>query len=106
MAALRVAAVLALGLLVLNCSRPKPPAAPVQKYAMEGEVLKVNPSDQTATIKHKDIEGWMHAMTMDYPIRSKEELAKLHPGEHIKATVYVQDEEYSVGDIRELPPAQ
>ena len=52
----------------------------------------------------KAIEGWMGAMTMDYPIRTKEDFAKLHPGDRIDGTVYVQDEDYSVGDIHRAPP--
>lgn len=89
-----------LGVVGVACGTKKPPAGPLRQYAIEGEVLKVNPADQTATIKHKDIEGWMHAMTMDYPIRTKEDFAKLHPGDHIKGTVFVQDEDYSVGSIQ------
>ena len=87
-----------------SCSKPEPPAGPLREYRMEGEILKVNPAEQTATIKHKDIAGWMHAMTMDYPIRTKEDLAKLHVGDHITAKVYVRDEDYSVGDIKTGQP--
>jgi Cu/Ag efflux protein CusF len=93
-----------LAVVGVACGTKKPPAGPLRQYAIEGEVLKVNAADQTATLKHKDIEGWMHAMTMDYPIRTKEDFAKLHPGDHIKGTVFVQDEDYSVGSIRVEPP--
>ena len=84
------------------CSKPKP-AEPVREYKIDGEILKVDPAEQSATIKHKAIEGWMGAMTMDYPIRNKEEMSKLHPGDHITGTVYVQGEEYSVGNIQSTP---
>lgn len=102
----------ALGLLPVSvlwlagCSKPKPPAGPVHEYKIEGEILKTDPASRTATIKHKAIEGWMGAMTMDYPIRTKEDFAKLHAGDRIAGTVYVQDEDYSVGNIRVLPPGQ
>lgn len=86
------------------CSQPKS-AEPVKEYKIVGDIVKVNPSEQSATIKHKAIEGWMpEAMTMDYPIRNKEEMSKLHPGDHITGTVYVQGEEYSVGNIQATPP--
>jgi Cu/Ag efflux protein CusF len=88
-------------LLLATCSSPKTPAGPLHKYRIEGEILKTDPASQTATIKHKAIEGWMGAMTMEYPIRTKEDLAKLHPGDHITGPVYVQDEDYSVGDLRQ-----
>ena len=94
-----------LALLLGTCATPKPAAGPLHKYRIEGEILKTDPTSQTATIKHKAIEGWMGAMTMDYPIRTKEDFAKLHAGEHIAGTVYVQDEDYSVGDVRPAPPA-
>lgn len=84
---------------MVACTKPKP-AEPVKEYKIEGEILKVNSVEQSATIKHKPIEGWMGAMTMDYPIKTKEDMAKLHPGDHIEGTVYVQGEEYTVGNIR------
>jgi len=87
------------------CNKTKTPAGLVHEYRIEGEILKTNPADQTATIKHKAIVGWMGAMTMDYPIRTKEDFAKLHTGDHIDGTVYVQDEDYSVGKIHVAPPA-
>lgn len=87
-----------------GCSKPQPPAGPVHEYRIEGEILKTDPADQTATIKHKAIEGWMGAMTMDYPIRTKQDFAKLHAGDQIDGTVFVQDENYSVGNIKVLPP--
>jgi Cu/Ag efflux protein CusF len=97
---------LLLALLLATCANPKPAAGPLHKYRIEGEILKTDPDSRTATIKHKAIEGWMGAMTMEYPIRTKEDFAKLHPGDHIDGTVYVQDEDYSVGDVRTAPPAK
>ena len=93
-------------LLLGTCTGSKPAAGPLHKYRIEGEILKTDPASRTATIKHKAIEGWMCAMTMDYPIRTKEDFAKLHAGDHIDGTVYVQDEDYSVGNVRTAPPAQ
>jgi len=98
-----LAGLLVLCLWISDCSKPKPPAGPLHQYRIEGEILKVTPGDRTATIKHKAIEGWMGAMTMDYPIRTEQDLAKLHPGDRIEGTVYVQDEDYSVGNIKILP---
>ncbi len=88
------------------CTGSKPAAGPLHKYRIEGEILKTDPAGQTATIKHKAIEGWMGAMTMDYPIRTKEDFAKLHVGDRVDGTVYVQDENYSVGDVHTAPPGQ
>jgi hypothetical protein len=42
-------------------------------------------------------------MTMDYPFRSKEDYAKLHPGDHITGTVFVQGDDFWVGEIQKSP---
>jgi protein SCO1/2 len=90
---------LAMSVLISGCSGHKVTSTAVKRYPIEGEILKVNPGDQTATIKHSEIKGWMGAMTMDYPVPSKTDMGKLHSGDHIKGTVFVQDEEFWVGDI-------
>jgi protein SCO1/2 len=89
--------------LLSACSNHKVTSTAVKRYAIEGEILKVNPGEQTATIKHKEIPGWMGAMTMDYQIPSKTDYGKVHVGDRIKATVFVQDEEFWVGDIQDPP---
>jgi len=43
---------------------------------------------KSAVIKHKTIEGFMEAMTMSYPAAETSDLEKVHPGDHITATVY------------------
>ena len=94
---------LSLTLLAAACSNHKVTSTAVRRYPMEGEILRLNQGEQTATIKHQEIKGWMGAMTMDYQVPSKTDYAKLHPGEHIKATVFVQDEEFWVGDVQDEP---
>jgi len=100
---LSAALLLALLAGLFGCSRKPVNKAPIQKYKMEGEVIRVDPGYQVAVIKHKDIDGWMKAMTMDYTVRSKEDFSKLHPGDHIFATVFVQGDEFWVGDVRNAP---
>jgi len=92
-----------ISLLLLACSNHKVTSTAVRRYPIEGDVLKMNQGEQTATIKHQEIKGWMGAMTMDYQIPSKTDYGKLHPGDHIKGTVFVQDEEFWVGDIQDEP---
>ena len=45
-----------------------------------GDVIGVDPKTQMATIKGDKIEGWMEAMTMEYPVKDKSEFAKLAAG--------------------------
>jgi Cu/Ag efflux protein CusF len=69
---------------------------------MTGEVMALNAKDRTATIKAGPIANWMDAMTMEYPIPSKDEFNRLHVGDKIKATVDVQDDAvYSLSHIEQ-----
>ena len=70
---------------------------------MQGAVLAVDPAAKTATIAAGKIGDWMEAMTMEYPVKPDSELAKLHAGDHIEATVVVQGEKYYVTDVKVLP---
>ncbi|WP_321475512.1 copper-binding protein [uncultured Paludibaculum sp.] len=62
-----------------------------KKYELKGVVVSVKPEDRVVTVKHEKIGDWMEAMTMDFPVPSAEEFAKLKPGLAIKATVNVND---------------
>ena len=61
---------------------------------MQGEVLKLDPAAQLATVKHGKIEGWMDAMTMEYPVKDKNQFLKLKVGDKIEAKVAVQGTDY------------
>ncbi len=74
---------------------------PVKQYAMHGEVLSLDTKDKTAHIKAGKIEGWMEAMTMEYPVKDQAEFDKLHTGENINATLFVQGNSYWVAGIQE-----
>ena len=39
---------------------------------------------------------------MEYPVKDASEFATLHVGDHITATVYVQDLNYEIGEIHHL----
>ncbi|HUJ81133.1 MAG TPA: copper-binding protein [Candidatus Acidoferrales bacterium] len=94
------AAVIALAaLIVMLFSCRTSPSVPVREYQLVGEVLRLDVVHRVATIKHQAIKGWMEAMTMEYPVREKAEFAKLHVGDRITATVFVQDLDYWVGRI-------
>jgi protein SCO1/2 len=66
---------------------------------MQGEVVSVDPSAHTATVKHGKIEGWMEAMTMEYPVKDKQQFAKLKAGEKIRAEVEVQGTDYWIANV-------
>ncbi len=87
----------ALLLVAAGCGKEKAPAsataeAPLQHYKMTGVVVRLDPGNKLATIKHeviKDDAGkvWMEAMTMDFPVRDAQEFAKLKVDQAIDARV-------------------
>jgi Cu/Ag efflux protein CusF len=90
--------------LLTGCSQ-KPRPKPAIEYQLRGEVIRVDPSAQLATIKGEEIQGWMPAMTMEYPIKDKQEFQKLKAGEQIQAKVLVQGADYWLSNVSQAPPA-
>ena len=89
-------------LWIAGCQRsPAPQSA--QEYQMRGEVVGLDPSSQTATVKAGKIEGWMEAMTMEYPIKDKQAFTHLKVGEKIRAKIRVQGTEYWIATVDEEP---
>lgn len=70
-------------------------------------MVSVDAKDHAAAIDAAAIKGYMEAMTMDYPISSTDELATLHPGDHITAVVDVDDDgSYSLSHIKVVQAAK
>ena len=74
---------------------------PVRRYALHGEVLRLDSQGRIAAIKHEKIGDWMEAMTMEFPVKEQPEFDRLRAGEKINATVFVQGNSYWVADIHE-----
>jgi protein SCO1/2 len=93
---------LAVALIPVACGRKQEAnTAPVQKYHLHGVVQQLDPKAHSATIKHQKIEGFMDAMTMEFPVKEQAEFTKLRTGETIDATVFVQDDSFWIGETRE-----
>jgi Cu/Ag efflux protein CusF len=101
-ALLLVATAMLIAVLV-GCSSAPAPTPKTAEYQVTGEVLKLDPAAQTASLKAGKIEGWMEAMTMDFPIKDKQEFTKLKVGEKINAKVEVQGTDYWLAGINEAP---
>jgi Cu/Ag efflux protein CusF len=89
--------------LVAACgSRPASEARkePPKQYQLHGEVVSVDAKGGIATINGQKIEGWMGAMSMEYPVKDPQEFSTLHPHDCIDATVFVQGTEYWVGEVK------
>jgi protein SCO1/2 len=67
---------------------------------MHGEVVRVDPQAKTATINATKIEGWMEAMSMEYPVKDAQDLSRLHPNGCIDATVVVDGANFWVSDVK------
>lgn len=64
---------------------------PKHRYQIHGEILSLRPENRLAVVKHEKIEGWMEAMTMEFPVPDAAQFAKLKEGSWIRATVCVND---------------
>ena len=97
--------ILLLAVALCACKeKPSNPAsnAPIERYALDGVVLQLDPQGHVAKIKHQKIGTWMGAMTMEFPVKDPDEFNKLKVGDHITATVFVQDLNYWIGEIRQV----
>src|SRR5690348_13102193 len=107
---MRICSVLIGSLLLAACQqtstvKEEAKDQPVRQYPLHGEVLRLDPQGKIAAIKHQKIGDWMEAMTMEFPVRDQPEFDKLHVGEKIDGTVFVQGNDYWVGGIHESPAA-
>lgn len=84
---------LSLALLCAACKQ----APQVRRYTLHGKVQSVDVANKTANIYNEKIEGWMDAMTMEYPVPDP---TKLHAGDPITATVVVTDSNYALENIK------
>ena len=69
---------------------------------MRGEVMRLDPPNYIATVKHEAIANFMGAMTMDYTVQAQE-FPKLHVGDKFDATVFVQGDKLWVGKVSVKP---
>lgn len=89
------------------CQSEKPPSGPgfeygeaQKRYPMRGEVLRLRPENRIAVVKHEKIEGWMEAMTMEFPVPDAAQYALLKEGMTFRATVCTNDLYFWLVDIR------
>lgn len=83
-----VSLLLALALMGVACNRR---AANEKRYPIKGKIIEVDKTDETVTIEHEDIPGYMSAMTMSFKIKKRADLETLKPGDLITGNVVVDD---------------
>src|ERR1700676_453627 len=91
-----------LALLLAGCQRNST-SQPAKEYQMQGEVVGLDPGAHLATVKAGKIEGWMDAMTMEYPVKDPQEFGKLKVGQSIQAKITVQGTDYWISSVNADP---
>jgi protein SCO1/2 len=96
-------AVLCVASLPAACRRTQPIHA--RQYELTGQVLSVEADKGQITIKHDDIPGLMPAMTMAFSVKDKTLVAGAVPGDLVRATLVVTDEESYLSAIQKIGDA-
>jgi protein SCO1/2 len=74
-------------------------------FQVKGVVKELKPNGKTAVIAHETIPNYMDAMTMDFDVKEKSELAGLNPGDAISFQMVVTKDDGWIENVRKLPPA-
>jgi Cu/Ag efflux protein CusF len=89
----------------------KPLSVPGEKiYALQGKIVGRDAAENSLTIDHEAIPGYMEAMTMDYIVRGAKVDALPPNGTAIAATLHVTDDKgiwitgLRAGDAAHRPP--
>jgi len=68
-------------------------SVPPKHFKLEGTVKSVDAENHKLVVDHKEIPGFMKAMTMPYNVKKGEDLTKISAGDRIAADVVVSAEE-------------
>ena len=85
-----------LSLLALSCAPPDQDRSP-KVYEGVGVVVHIG-SDQV-TLDHRDIPGFMEAMTMTFPVKDSSILSGVEQGMRVKFRIQVDGSAYAVAAI-------
>jgi protein SCO1 len=85
--------VLLTSLLITSCQKTETQNASTgaKRYELKGKVVSVDKANKKATIEHEEIEGYMDAMTMAFPIHEDWVWNELTPGSEIRADLVVDN---------------
>lgn len=65
-----------------------------RSYALTGRVVAKSVPTQQITVDHKEIPGFMAAMTMPYPVKDPQVVKDVEPGDIISARIFVDKNNY------------
>jgi len=72
-------------MLAVSCAKPPDE----RRFQLEGQVVALEPARKLITVNHKEIKGFMPAMTMPYDVTDAKLLDGIKPGDLIDATLVV-----------------
>ena len=102
---------LALLLPIAACSREEATpsttalATDEKTYDLEGTIIGRDPATNQLTVDHKEIPGYMAAMTMPYEVRGQNVADLPSDGTPITAKVHATEEAYWLTDVQAAPGA-
>jgi protein SCO1/2 len=72
----------------------------VKFYSAHGVVQRIVPAENSITIKHDKIAGYMMGMTMDFSVKATNELAQISAGDEINFTLAVDETESWITNLQ------
>lgn len=85
---LLVLALLLVGSLTAGCSKN---AGAERRFQLKGRVVAVDLTNGKVEVDHEEIQGYMPAMQMPFPLADAEALKTIESGDEIQATLVVDD---------------
>ncbi len=67
-------------------------------WTFHGKIESINAAEKSMSINGENVDGWMAAMTMIYPVDNTDVFKAAKAGDNIEATVYADD--YTLYNVR------
>lgn len=67
-------------------------------FTFHGKIESINAAEKSMSINGENVDGWMAAMTMIYPVDNADVFKTAKVGDNIEATVYQDD--YTLYNVR------
>jgi protein SCO1/2 len=84
-------------LFAVACGNSNEPVE--QRYHLQGKVISIDKQNQEIEVDHKEIPGFMGAMSMPYPVKTPFVLNQVSPGDQITADVVLSGGKYWLENV-------
>ncbi|HZN12234.1 MAG TPA: copper-binding protein, partial [Blastocatellia bacterium] len=75
------------------------PAPDEQRYTFAGQVVSVDPARRQVMIAHEEIQGFMGAMTMAFPLKDERLYQVLKAGDRLRATLVIDGDGWRLDEV-------